>query len=61
VQDVYSDFHISTIGVDFKTVLTLIKGKYVKMQLWDTAGQERFSVDKKFFRVVLQSSKFSKL
>lgn len=46
VQDVYSDFHISTIGVDFKTVLTLIKGKYVKMQLWDTAGQERFSVDK---------------
>ncbi|CEL93240.1 unnamed protein product [Vitrella brassicaformis CCMP3155] len=44
VQDVYSDFHVSTIGVDFKTVVTMIKGKLVKLQLWDTAGQERFSV-----------------
>jgi small GTP-binding protein len=44
VQDFYSDFHVSTIGVDFKTVLTMVKGRLVKLQLWDTAGQERFSV-----------------
>ena len=44
VQDVYSDFHVSTIGVDFKNVVTMVKGKLVKLQLWDTAGQERFSV-----------------
>merc|ERR1711964_750049 len=44
VQDFYSDFHVSTIGVDFKTVVSMVKGRLVKMQLWDTAGQERFSV-----------------
>lgn len=44
VQDFYSDFHVSTIGVDFKTVITMVGGKLVKLQLWDTAGQERFSV-----------------
>lgn len=44
VQDYYSDFHVSTIGVDFKTVVTMVKGRLVKLQLWDTAGQERFSV-----------------
>ncbi|CAD7970553.1 unnamed protein product [Amoebophrya sp. A25] len=44
VQDYYADFHVSTIGVDFKTVVTMVKGKLVKLQLWDTAGQERFSV-----------------
>jgi Ras-related protein Rab-1A len=44
VSDVYSDFHVSTIGVDYKTVVTMVKGKLVKLLLWDTAGQERFSV-----------------
>lgn len=44
VQDFYSEFHVSTIGVDFKTVVTMVKGRLVKLQLWDTAGQERFSV-----------------
>jgi Ras-related protein Rab-1A len=44
VADVYSDFHISTIGVDYKTVVTMVKGRLVKLLLWDTAGQERFSV-----------------
>jgi len=44
VQDYYSDCHVSTIGVDFKTVVTMVKGRLVKLQLWDTAGQERFSV-----------------
>mmetsp|Transcript_53737 Transcript_53737/g.172236 ORF Transcript_53737/g.172236 Transcript_53737/m.172236 type:complete len:581 (-) Transcript_53737:175-1917(-) len=44
VQDYYAEFHTSTIGVDFKTVITMVKGRLVKLQLWDTAGQERFSV-----------------
>jgi len=44
VQDFYSDFQVSTLGVDFKTVVTMVKGRVVKLQLWDTAGQERFSV-----------------
>lgn len=44
VQDYYADFHVSTIGVDFKTVVTMVKGRLVKLQLWDTSGQERFSV-----------------
>jgi len=44
VQDYYSDFQPSTLGVDFKTVITMVKGRVVKLQLWDTAGQERFSV-----------------
>jgi Ras-related protein Rab-1A len=43
VSDFYSDFHVSTIGVDFKTVVTMVKGKLVKLQLCDTSGQERFS------------------
>ncbi|KAF8822001.1 Ras family protein [Cardiosporidium cionae] len=42
VQDVYSDFHVATMGVDFKSVATMIKGKICTLQLWDTAGQERF-------------------
>lgn len=51
VNDVYSDFHVSTIGVDFvrltasvqlpsllsspfqKTVVTMVKGRLVKLQL----------------------------
>jgi Ras-related protein Rab-1A len=44
VSDVYNDFHVSTIGVDYKTVVTMVKGRLVKLLLWDTAGQERFSV-----------------
>ena len=44
VSDVYSDFHVSTIAFDYRTVVTMIKGKLVRLQLWDTAGQERFSI-----------------
>lgn len=34
---------MSTIGVDFKAVQTMVKGGVCTLQLWDTAGQERFS------------------
>lgn len=43
VEDHFSDVHISTIGVDFKTVTTMVDGKIVKLHVWDTAGQERFA------------------
>ena len=43
VEDSFSDLHASTIGVDFKTVTTMIENKIVKLHIWDTAGQERFS------------------
>eukprot|EP01069_Polyplicarium_translucidae_P009127 Polyplicarium_translucidae@DN3293_c0_g1_i2.p1 len=43
VQDRWADFHVATVGIDFKAIVTMVKGKLVKLQLWDTAGQERFS------------------
>ncbi len=41
-DDVFSESHISTIGVDFKIRTVETHNKIVKMQIWDTAGQERF-------------------
>lgn len=43
VEDRFNDIHVSTIGVDFKTVTTMVGGKVVKLHIWDTAGQERFA------------------
>lgn len=43
LQDGFSEFHEATIGVDFRSVVTLIRGKVCTLQVWDTAGQERFS------------------
>eukprot|EP00914_Ancora_sagittata_P026449 GHVO01052054.1.p1 GENE.GHVO01052054.1~~GHVO01052054.1.p1 ORF type:complete len:591 (-),score=81.28 GHVO01052054.1:172-1923(-) len=43
VQDRWTDFHVATVGVDFKSLVTIVKSKVVTLQLWDTAGQERFS------------------
>jgi Ras-related protein Rab-1A len=41
---VFTDSHISTIGVDFKIKTIELNGKLCKLQIWDTAGQERFRV-----------------
>lgn len=41
-DDVYTDKHIITIGVDFKIKTLTINGQKVKANIWDTAGQERF-------------------
>jgi Ras-related protein Rab-1A len=41
-DDVYTDKHIITIGVDFKIKSLNVDGKNVKTNIWDTAGQERF-------------------
>ena len=41
-DDVYTDKHIITIGVDFKIKSLSVNNKKVKTSIWDTAGQERF-------------------
>ena len=49
----YTDSYISTIGVDFKTIVLDKQGKIVRLQIWDTAGQERFrTIIQGFFRGV---------
>eukprot|EP00475_Leptophrys_vorax_P028548 TRINITY_DN41372_c0_g1_i7.p1 TRINITY_DN41372_c0_g1~~TRINITY_DN41372_c0_g1_i7.p1 ORF type:complete len:358 (+),score=62.97 TRINITY_DN41372_c0_g1_i7:613-1686(+) len=44
VEDNFSLDHTTTVGLDFKTVNTMVEGKVVKLHVWDTAGQERFQV-----------------
>ncbi|KAF0971803.1 hypothetical protein FDP41_010026 [Naegleria fowleri] len=34
--------HVSTVGVDFKTVHLTVLNRPVQLQVWDTAGQERY-------------------
>lgn len=47
----YSDYYISTIGVDFKIKMVEVCDKKVKLQIWDTAGQERYrSIVKSYYR-----------
>merc|ERR1712007_65636 len=42
-DDIFSDCHISTIGVDYRIVPVQIDEKaVVKCHIWDTAGEERF-------------------
>ncbi len=41
-DDVYTDKHIITIGVDFKIKSLSVNNNKVKTSIWDTAGQERF-------------------
>ena len=50
VENSFTDQHIATIGVEYKTKV-IIKGKYkITLNIWDTAGQERFkSITKSFF------------
>ncbi len=38
-QDIFTEEHLATIGVDFKIKNYEIDGINVKTQLWDTAGQ----------------------
>lgn len=37
-DDLYTETHITTIGVDFKCKEIKVNGKMMKMQIWDTAG-----------------------
>lgn len=50
-ENVFSQEHLATIGVDFK-IKTYSVGKVkAKVQWWDTAGQERFrSIQKPYYK-----------
>ena len=41
-EDTFSEYYVSTIGVDFKIRTVESNGSLIKLQIWDTAGQERF-------------------
>lgn len=41
-DDTFTENHINTIGVDFRSRNVKVDEKRVKLQIWDTAGQERF-------------------
>eukprot|EP00767_Chilomastix_cuspidata_P002506 gnl/Chilomastix_cuspidata/263.p1 GENE.gnl/Chilomastix_cuspidata/263~~gnl/Chilomastix_cuspidata/263.p1 ORF type:complete len:204 (-),score=54.07 gnl/Chilomastix_cuspidata/263:309-920(-) len=41
-EDTFTEFYISTIGVDFKTKPITVGDSRVMLKIWDTAGQERF-------------------
>lgn len=41
-EDTFSEYYVSTIGVDFKIRTIESNGSLIKLQIWDTAGQERF-------------------
>jgi Ras-related protein Rab-1A len=43
IEDSYTDMHLTTIGIDFSALVTIIDGKVIKLHVWDTAGQERFA------------------
>lgn len=38
-ENIFTDAHISNLGVDFKTKTKTVNGIHYKLQIWDTAGQ----------------------
>jgi Ras-related protein Rab-1A len=41
-MDIFNNYFITTIGVDFKFKNIQINNNDIKLQIWDTASQERF-------------------
>lgn len=47
----FSEYYISTIGVDFKIRTIEMDKKIIKLNMWDTAGQDRFkTITSTFYR-----------
>ena len=52
-DNIFANYPMSTIGVDFKQKNIQVDDKIVRMQFWDTAGQERYrSISQTYFRNV---------
>ena len=50
-DDSFTQNHITTIGIDFKTKFITINNSVIKLQIWDTGGCERFrSITKSFYK-----------
>ena len=50
-DDSFTQNHITTIGIDFKTKFININNSVIKLQIWDTAGQERFrTITKSYYK-----------
>ena len=50
-DDVFSEKHAATIGVDFRTRDMTFRGKVIRTTVWDTAGQEKFrSLTSSYYR-----------
>ncbi len=50
-DDSFTQNHITTIGIDFKTKFITINNSVIKLQIWDTAGQERFrTITKSYYK-----------
>jgi Ras-related protein Rab-1A len=41
-KNYFTDYHQSTIGLDFEIKTLELDNKNIKLHIWDTAGQERF-------------------
>ena len=39
-DDSFTANHLTTIGIDFKIKIIILKEKLIKLQIWETAGQE---------------------
>ncbi len=50
-QGIFTNQHLSTIGLEFFTKDVTIDDKVIRVKIWDTAGQEQYkSLTKNFFR-----------
>ena len=50
-ENIFSEVHIATIGVEFKEKIINHNNRTVRLQIWDTSGQERFrSITQNFYR-----------
>lgn len=50
-EDIYSDTHVATIGLDYRIKIVEVDNKKIKLNIWDTAGQDRFrSITQSYYR-----------
>ena len=50
-DDSFTQNHIATIGIDFKTKFITINNIKIKLQLWDSAGEEKYrTITKSYYK-----------